>query len=420
MNGFRASAGPKTAHFVAEKERGDQEKTGQRPRDPGLPSSPGNGDGRNSRLRSALRDPLQLAPEIRGVLPAVLRVLRQGLLHDVVERRRRHRLNLRDRRRLVAQDRGDERRLRRTTERLLAGRHLVKHAPEREDVGARVGLSPLQLLRRHVLERPEDRPLLREVRAPYHRRKSRQTDSCRGMLRCGRLLPPGRVERRLKRPLKSLGQSEVEQLHARLRQHHVAGLQVPVHDPLPVRLVQRVGDLDPEAERLIERKRSLQETIRERLPFEVLHDEVLGLAFPTHVVQGADVRVRELRDRLRLPLEALPDLGRSRQVRRQHLDRHRAVQPRVPRPVHLPHPSRAERREDLVRTETGTGGERHLFRSLRRSACSRTSVPWACPEGALERIGLSVTSRTIWVPIYLRQSSRGFAISRCFSSSGVL
>ena len=58
-----------------------------------------------------------------------------------------------------------------------------------------------------------------------------------------------------------LGQPEVEQLHARLRDHHVARLQVPVHDPLPVRLVQRVRDLRPEPQRLLERQRALGEAI---------------------------------------------------------------------------------------------------------------------------------------------------------------
>ena len=43
---------------------------------------------------------------------------------------------------------------------------------------------------------------------------------------------------------------------------------------------------------------------------------------------------------------------------RQHLDRHLAPEPRVPRPVHLAHPARAERREDLVGAEASPGGER--------------------------------------------------------------
>ena len=53
-----------------------------------------------------------------------------------------------------------------------------------------------------------------------------------------------------------LGESEVQELHSRLRQHHVAGLEIPVHYPLAVRLVERIGDLDAEAQDLLERQRS--------------------------------------------------------------------------------------------------------------------------------------------------------------------
>ena len=145
---------------------------------------------------------------------------------------------------------------------------------------------PFELLRRHVLERPEDRALLRQT---LLRRKRRQALLARG----------GRHR---------LRQAEVQQLHARLRQHHVAGLQVPMHDPLPVRLVQRVGDL---------RRRSAASARAAAAPSpaaptasrpRALHDEVLGLALAADVVERADVRMRELRDRLRLPLEPLPRL----------------------------------------------------------------------------------------------------------------
>src|SRR6266542_2770663 len=47
-------------------------------------------------------------------------------------------------------------------------------------------------------------------------------------------------------------------------------------------------------------------------------------------------------------------------------DRHRPLQPRVFRLVHLPHPPRAKRRQDLVRAEACAGGESHgMVRILR-------------------------------------------------------
>ena len=76
-------------------------------------------------------------------------------------------------------------------------------------------------------------------------------------------------------------------------------------DALPVRLGQRVGDLDAVPQRLLERERPLHEAVRERLAFEEFHDEVLDAVLIADVVERADVGVGELRDRLRLPLEPL-------------------------------------------------------------------------------------------------------------------
>ena len=175
------------------------------------------------------------------------------------------------------------------------------------------------------------------------------------MLRCGRLLSSGRVER----PLKCLRQAEVEQLHSRLRDHHVGGLQIPVHDSLRMGAVESVGDLDPVPEDLLDRKRPFCQPLGQRLPFEILHDEVLDTLGVADVVDRADVRVRKLRDRPGLPLESLPRLGGKREMGRQHLDRHRAFESRVPGPVDLAHPAGAERREDLVGAETGSGAKCH-------------------------------------------------------------
>jgi hypothetical protein len=83
-----------------------------------------------------------------------------------------------------------------------------------------------------------------------------------------------------------------------------------VDDPLAVCLVERVGNLDPVPDRRLERERSSRQTVGERLALEVLHDEELRLALAPHVVERADVRMRELGDRLRLALEALPSLRR--------------------------------------------------------------------------------------------------------------
>ena len=67
----------------------------------------------------------------------------------------------------------------------------------------------------------------------------------------------------------------------------------------------------------------------------------------------------ELRDGTRLTLEALAELRIGGERVGQDLDRDGAVEPRVAGLVHLAHAAGAERRDDLVRAETGTRCEGH-------------------------------------------------------------
>ena len=73
-----------------------------------------------------------------------------------------------------------------------------------------------------------------------------------------------------------------------------------------------------------------------------------------------DVRMREGGDGLGLALEAGERLGIAGQVGRQDLHRDVAIELRVSRAVDLAHTAGAERTEDLVRPEPGSGGEAHF------------------------------------------------------------
>jgi hypothetical protein len=108
---------------------------------------------------------------------------------------------------------------------------------------------------------------------------------------------------------RELRQAEVQQLHARLRQHHVAGLEVAVDDALLVRGGQRLGNLRPDLERLRQRQRALLQPVGERFAGEVLHDEVGPAILLPHVVERTDVGVLESGDGPRLALEAGPQRG---------------------------------------------------------------------------------------------------------------
>src|ERR1700693_363277 len=130
--------------------------------------------------------------------------------------------------------------------------------------------------------------------------------------------------------------------------------------PVAVRRVERSRHLDPDRKKLRERKRTFVQPIGERLTFEQLHDEVLDAVLRAHVVNGADMRMRERRDRSCLAFESSLQVRAVREMGREDLDRHISSETRVLRFVDLPHPARAERREDLVGAEARPGGERHL------------------------------------------------------------
>jgi len=61
--------------------------------------------------------------------------------------------------------------------------------------------------------------------------------------------------------------------------------------------------------------------------------------------------MRQTRDRARLLGESIATSGITRKVRLQALEGDDATQTCVPRLIHLSHPARANRRDDLVRSE---------------------------------------------------------------------
>src|SRR4051794_18156358 len=76
----------------------------------------------------------------------------------------------------------------------------------------------------------------------------------------------------------------------------------------------------------------------------------------------------QLRDGLRLSVEALLKLEIRRERGRQQLDRHDAIEARVAGSIDLPHPAFAKQRFDLVRTETSPPGEHGISTSYGRTA----------------------------------------------------
>ena len=192
--------------------------------------------------------------------------------------------------RRVAQDRREHRDGRVALERPLAGRHLVQHDAEREDVRARDrAASPRPAPA--TCTRPCRRSGLRRQRLRRERRRRRGLDA--------RLV------------LAELGETEVEHLDAAVgRHHHVGRLQIAMRDAAIVRGGHGIGERNRDLQQPIDAAARLcgisSASVR---ALDQLHREERDVAGLLDGVDRDDVRVIERGDGLRFALEALPPLG---------------------------------------------------------------------------------------------------------------
>src|SRR5439155_6001158 len=101
----------------------------------------------------------------------------------------------------------------------------------------------------------------------------------------------------------------------------------------------------------------------ERFTFEVLHDQECRALVFADVVQRADVRMVQARDRARLALKPQVALGIEAKMGRQDFDCDYPVQTSVAGAIHLTHATRTQLRLDFIgpelcsRSQTHTCGE---------------------------------------------------------------
>src|SRR5262249_39975950 len=125
------------------------------------------------------------------------------------------------------------------------------------------------------------------------------------------------------------------------------------------------------------------EATAQRLALEKLGHHERHAVVRREIVDREDVGMRERGDGARLPLEPFERRGVAGEIRGQDLDRHLAPEARIARPVDLAHSSRAERREDLVRPETGARGKAH--RGLWRDSTFGRPDAWLARSGLHSR-----------------------------------
>ena len=142
-------------------------------------------------------------------------------------------------------------------------------------------------------------------------------------------------------------------------------------DGLLVRRFECLRNLLRNGQRLVERHGAARQPLRQILTLDEFHHERLDAVGVFQPVDSRDVRMIQRGEDLRFALEPRHSFTVQRERVGQDLDGDVAIEPRVARLVDLAHATRAERRQDFVGAETGSGCERHVGRGRNYSRRSR-------------------------------------------------
>jgi hypothetical protein len=164
------------------------------------------------------------------------------------------------------------------------------------------------------------------------------------------------------RDIRQLRDAEVEDLHhAVVGDEHVGRLDVAVHDPTRVRVRETACDLHRDAHRLAERERPARDAPLQRLAVVERHREIqLSVIRLADLVHGAHVGMLERRDSTCLVQESLGCRAVRTDVSVQELERDRATEPLVDRPVHHAHATAGDACDDAISPDHATRAHRHL------------------------------------------------------------
>ena len=142
-----------------------------------------------------------------------------------------------------------------------------------------------------------------------------------------------------------------------------------------MRRLETTRDLRADRKCVFNGERAGRELFRQRLPLDELENQQARVAGVFDPVDRRDVGVIQRCEEPRLPLQPRETFRVGGESRRKSLDRDLAPQPRVPRPIDLAHPARAERSEDLVRAVLRAGRERHRREPVRNHMGDAPRMP---------------------------------------------
>ena len=245
----------------------------------------------------------------------------------------------------VAEDRRHQLRRRVAAERPGPREHLVEHHAEREQIGPVIERSSLDLLRRHVRHRPDDRPRRRHL--------GRGDGSHVGLAQSR---SSGWRE----------GQTEIEHLHPSVFRHHDVGrLQVAMGDLLLMRRGERIGQRQRQLQKPLQRQTSRRNQRIERLPLDQFHGQEPDAIRIFSGIDRDDVRVVECGDGAGFAREAFVPRRIGGHAGGQHFQRNIAGEPGIAGAIHLAHSACPERADDLIRPDAGSRVQCHVLGIIR-------------------------------------------------------
>ena len=195
-----------------------------------------------------------------------------------------------------------------------AREHLIHDDAEGIEIGPVVHPRALGLLRRDIVHGAE--------------RLARQRALCRGDAR----------------------DAEVGDLDAAvLQDHDIVRLDIAMDNAAAVGVLERLGDLHGEMQRLAPVEAALLlQILLERDALDQLHDDIVHVAGAGHVVNADDIRVRQHGDGLRLRMEAAAELLIARELILEDLHGDQAVQTVIQCFIYNCHPACPDDLEDLI------------------------------------------------------------------------
>lgn len=237
--------------------------------------------------------------------------------------------------------------------RALPGRALVKHRACRINIRPRIRRVIPQLLRRHIRCCAEKTGCL--------------FDAQRGLGRSLRM--------------KELRKAEIQYLQPLVRREaQIPRLEVAVQHALRVRRFESCRELRADSRHFLERQSAGRKALVQRSPRHELHHQKVRSVVRIEIENRANIRMIQPGQRQCLVPKALPRRCICQRPRRQHFQRHVALQPQVARGT--PHPSRP------CRFPRAPDNGREFGQSWRAPSVRRMVGPHKCTVNERRRLVL--------------------------------